>query len=102
MRITRDLIVALRLKMKSIGVPLLGAANVYCDNVGVVKNTSVPKSTLSKKHNAINYHIVRESAAADILRVAKEDTYTNVADPLTKLMAYSDKHRLLGPLMYDY
>lgn len=78
MRITHDLIVALRLKLKSIGVPLLGAANIYCDNAGVVKNTSVPESTLSKKHNAINYHIVRESA----------DTHTNVADPLMKLMAY--------------
>ena len=101
-RILRDLIVSLRLKLKSFGVPLLGPANVYCDNAGVVKNTSVPESTLAKKHNAINYHVVREAAAAGILRVAKEDGTTNLADPLTKLMPYSQKNDLLGPLMYDY
>ena len=32
LRISRDLIVTLRLKLKSIGVPLIGATNVYCDN----------------------------------------------------------------------
>ena len=41
------------------GVRVQGPANVFCDNRGVVKNTSVPESTLSKKHNAINYHAVR-------------------------------------------
>ncbi|KAL7545529.1 hypothetical protein ACHAWF_008875, partial [Thalassiosira exigua] len=57
MRIARDMIVELRLKLKSIGVPMVGPANVFCDNQGVVKNTSIPESTLSKKHNSINYHI---------------------------------------------
>ena len=70
LRITHDLIVELRIKLKSIGVPLLGPTNVYCDNQGVVKNTSVPESTLNKKHNSINYHVVREAVAAGILRVA--------------------------------
>ncbi|KAL7525855.1 hypothetical protein ACHAWF_001533, partial [Thalassiosira exigua] len=40
MRIARDMIVELRLKLKSIGVPMVGPANVFCDNQGVVKNTS--------------------------------------------------------------
>jgi hypothetical protein len=34
-----------------------------------VKNTSIPESTLTKKHNAINYHIIRESAAMGMIRV---------------------------------
>jgi hypothetical protein len=46
-----------------------------------VKNASTPESVLSKKHNTINYHAVHE--AVDI-RVAKEDSTTNVADLLTK------------------
>jgi hypothetical protein len=102
MRICRDMIVELRIKLKSIGVPLLGPTDVYCDNQGVVKNVSIPESTLSKKHNEINYHVVREAAAAGILRVAKEDSDTNLADPLTKLMPYSRKHELLGRIQYDY
>ena len=75
---------------------------MYCDNQGVVKNTSIPESTLSKKHNAVNYHIVREAVAADAIRIGKEDTETNPADALTKLMPYSKKHLLLGPLQYDH
>ena len=39
MRIARDLISALRIKLKSFGVPILGPANVYADNNAVVKNT---------------------------------------------------------------
>ena len=40
LRIARDLTVEQRLKLKSIGVPIKGPANVHCDNQGVVKNTS--------------------------------------------------------------
>jgi hypothetical protein len=40
-----------------------GPANLFCDNQDEVKNMSVPEATLTKKHNAINYHVVRESAA---------------------------------------
>ncbi|KAL7526734.1 hypothetical protein ACHAWF_001888, partial [Thalassiosira exigua] len=90
-RIARDMIVESRLKLKSIGVPMKGPANVYCDNQGVVKNMSIPESTLSKKHNAINYHIVREAAAAGILRLAKKDTESNLVDVLTKLQTYDQK-----------
>ena len=86
----------------SIGCPLLGPTNLYCNNQGVAKNTSVPESTLNKKHNSINYHVVREALASGILRVGKEDTLTNLADPLTKLVPYSRKQELLGQIFWDY
>ena len=70
--------------------------------MGVVKNTSVPESTLSKKHNSINYHVIREAAAAGILRVGKEDTMTNKADAMTKLIPYSRKIDLLGSTLLPY
>ena len=34
LRIARDQIVAMRIKCKSIGIPLIGPVNVYCDNQG--------------------------------------------------------------------
>ena len=100
LRIARDLIVSLRIKLKMFGVPLKGPTNVYCDNRGVVQNTSIPTSTLNKKHNSINYHIVREAAAAGVLSVLKEDTKTNMADALTKLLPY-DRHEALLSFLYD-
>ncbi len=52
----------------------------------VVKNISIPESTLMKKHSAINYQEVREAVVAGILRVGKEDGETNLADVLTKVV----------------
>ena len=53
LRIARDLIVALRYKLRIFGTPVQGPAMVFCDNSGVVKNTSRPESALSKRYNAI-------------------------------------------------
>ena len=50
------------------------------------KSVSIPELVLHKKHNAINYHAVREVVAADIMRVGKEDGETNLADLLTKIL----------------
>ena len=68
----------------------------------MVKNTSVPKSTLNNNHNSINYCVVHEAEAAVILRVGKEDTSTNLAYPLTKLVPYLLNNELLGQIFYDY
>jgi len=81
-------------------VPIEGPANVFCDNRGVVKNASIPESTLMKKHNAINYHAVREAAAADIIRVGKEDGATNLADLLTKVVTAEKRWNLCWNFMW--
>ena len=102
LRITRDMIVELRIKLNPIGVPLKVPADVYCDNQGVVNNTSVTEYTLNKNHNSINYHVVLKAVAAGILHVGKEDTATNLVDPLTKLMTYLQKNEFLGHILYDF
>ena len=91
MRIARNIVSAMRIKLKCFGIPIVGPCSVFCDNLAVVKNTSIPESVLAKKHNAINYHIIREAVAAGIIRIGKEDTETNIADAFTKLMDYSKK-----------
>lgn len=101
LRIARDMIVTLRNKLRMFGVPLRGPASVLCDNQGVVKNTSMPESCLSKRHNAINYHSVREAAAAHILRVGKEDGETNLADPFTKILSRQKRYDLFSNITYS-
>jgi hypothetical protein len=100
MRVARDIIAGLRIKLCLFGVPLYGPASVLCDNQGVVKNTSIPESTLTKKHNAINFHIIREAAAMGMIRVGKEDTETNLADLLTKILSQPRRERLLQAIIY--
>jgi hypothetical protein len=87
MRVATEMIIALRTELRLLGIPISGAANLFCYNQSVVINTTIPSSMLKKKHNAISYHKVRETIAAGTLRVAKEPTATNLADILTKPLA---------------
>ena len=86
MRIAIEMIEGLRYKLRMMGVKIQGACNVFCDSNAVVLNSTVPESMLKKKHAAINYHRAREAIAAGVIRVAKEDTATNIADILTKCL----------------
>jgi hypothetical protein len=40
---------------------------MFDDNQAVVMNSSIPHSSLNKRHNALFYHRVREMIAAKIL-----------------------------------
>ena len=56
LKIATEMIEGLRYKLRMFGIPIDGAANVYCDNEAVYKNTSIPESVLKKKHHSIAYH----------------------------------------------
>jgi hypothetical protein len=86
LRIAIEMVEGLRYKLRMMGVPIDGPCDLFCDNNSVIQNTSRPESPLKKKHNAVAYHKARESIAAGIIRIAKEDGTTNVADILTKLL----------------
>ena len=83
MKIAVKMIQGLRYKLRAFGIPINEPTNIFCDNEAVCKNTRLPHSTLNKKHNAIAYHKCREAVAAGMVRIAKEDTATNLADALT-------------------
>ena len=51
MKSCMEAIQGLRYKLKMFGVPLHGAAEVFCDNNSLVLNTSNVESKLNKKHN---------------------------------------------------
>ena len=89
--ISRDFVFALRIILKYFGVPIRGPENLFSNNEPLYKNVRKPGSTLNKNKNAINYHMFRESVAAGIMRMGKEDTHMNPADVFTKLMPYSNK-----------
>ena len=69
LRITTEQIIALRYKLKMIGIQVEDPADVFCDNEVVAKNCVTPESVLNKKHNAIYFHKVRECCAAGIIIV---------------------------------
>jgi hypothetical protein len=99
MRISIEMIEGLRYKLRMMGIPLVEECAVFCDNSAVVTNTR-PEATLKKKHAAINFHRVREAIAAGTIKVAKENTQTNLADILTKLMPGSKMKELLEHILW--
>ncbi|GKY96005.1 hypothetical protein MPSEU_000561000 [Mayamaea pseudoterrestris] len=100
LRIASEMIVALRFKLRMMGIPIDGPAHVRCDNEAVVKNTSAPESMLNKKHNAVAYHYVRERVAEGTLSVHKEDGKTNLADMLTKSQPGPMRTEMARKLLY--
>ena len=100
LKISVELIEALRYKLRMFGIPIDGPTNVFCDNEAVTKNTIHPESTLKKKHNAIAYHRAREAVAAGMIRVTKEDGKTNLADVLTKPLPQITREYLCDKFMY--
>ena len=84
LRIAIDIVVEFRYKIRMMGIPITGPSHILCDNKGVVLNTTLPSSTLKKKHNAIAYHRVREAVAAKVAKVSHIEGKENIADILTK------------------
>ena len=95
-----ELIESLRYKLRMFGVPIEGPTNIFCDNEAVYKNTSLPESTLKKKHHSIAYHRCREAVAAETVRVAKEGTRTNLSDLFTKVLPQARREELLDKFTY--
>ena len=99
-RIACELILEFRYKLRMLGFRLTEPAVLLVDNESVVKNTTLPSSSLKKKHNAIAYHKVRECVAAGIIKVAFLRSQENRADILTKPLAPQLYYKLLEGVLF--
>ena len=99
-RIAVEMILEFRYKLRMMGVKVEGPSVLLVDNESVVKNTSLPSSTLKKKHNAIAYHKVREAVAAGIVKVAHISTTDNMADILTKPLSPQMYYNILKWILF--
>ena len=95
MQIACDIIEALQYKLRMFGTQINGECDVYCDNNSIVKCSQRPDGRLSKKHNVICFHCVREFVARKMIRVAKEDGSTNLADLFTKTLSREKRQEIL-------
>ena len=72
MKIALEMNAALRYKLRMMGVPMEGASNTFGDNASVIKNVTLPESTLHKRHNSIAYHQVARNVREErrVLRMS--------------------------------
>jgi hypothetical protein len=101
LRISTEMIEALRYKIRMFGTPIDSATDVFCDNKSVVTNASIPSSVLSKKHNSICYHRVREAQAAGTIRVGWIEGEYNKADIGTKTTLNTGRRNLLSSSIFN-
>lgn len=87
LRLAVEQIISLCYKLRMLGIPIDGRANIFCDNESVFKNATLAESRLTKKHNSVCFHRVRESVAAGITMPFKVKSDYNLADLLTKSLS---------------
>jgi hypothetical protein len=100
LRTAVEQIISLRYKLRMMGIPILTPCLTLCDNETMIRNSTVPESTLKKKHNAIAYHRVREAVAADILRIGYINSHDNLADMFTKPLSRERIHDFCEQILY--
>ena len=100
LKIAAEMNDALRYKLRMFGVEVDGPTNVFCDNQSVVTNVTNPESTLTKKHNAIAYHKVRECVAAQAMRVLHEKGKENCSDVLTKFLSREAHYNCCSSILF--
>ena len=87
-------------KLRMMGVPVELPAYIKGDNMSLIKNSSIPESTLKKKSNSIAYHFVRERAAMGHIYVSYEKSESNASDCLTKIQSGNVRRALVQEFLY--
>ena len=99
-RIAVDLLIEMRYKLRMLGMPVEPTSVLVGDNMSVVINTTLPSSSLKKKHQACNYHRVREAIASSILIFGHIVSSRNLADICTKPLGRGTFHDLLKGYLF--
>jgi hypothetical protein len=83
-----------------LGVPTERKSHLFVDNASVVISSSIPHSSLKKRHNALSFHRVREAIASGTIYMHKIAGKLNPRDILSKHACYVDLWPVLRPLMF--
>ena len=90
----------LRLTLRYLGVPIRDTDYVFGDNKSVVYSSTIPHGKISKRHNMLSYHRVRESIASKITTFIYILGEINPADILSKHWGYSQIWSVLKPILF--
>ena len=101
-RIAVDQIIDIRTTLRYLGVPVVEKSFMFGDNQCDITNSTIPHSSLNKRHNALSYHRVREMIAANILGYYWIDGKDNPAEVVSKHWGYQQVWSLLKPLLFYF
>ena len=70
--------------MRYLGAPIGAKSFLFGDNRSVVTSSTLPHSTLTKRHNILVFHRVREAIAAKLMAFYWIQSAYNLSDMLSK------------------
>ena len=73
---------------------------MFGDNRSVVTSSTIPNSTISKRHHLASYHLVREAIAAKYISFYWKDGKSNPADILSKHWEFATVWPMLKPILF--
>ena len=77
-------IINIRQTLRYLGAPIATKSFSFGDNGSVVTSTTLPHSTLTKRHNILAFHRVREAIAAELMAFNWIQSGYNLSDMLSK------------------
>ena len=92
-------IIDLRHTLRYLGVPIKRKSYLFGDNRSVVTSSTLPHSTLGKRHNILAYHRVREAIASKILAYHWIRTGYNLSDMLSKHWDHPSVYNMIMKLL---
>ena len=92
---TTEQIVDLRYTLRYLCVPIKSRSYMFDDNRSIVTSATLPHSTLSKRHNILAFHRVREAIAAKIIDFHWIQSKYNLSDMLSNHW----KHKKIYPMI---
>ena len=70
--------------MRYLGAPIATKSFLFGDNRSVVTSATLPHSALTKRHNILAFHRVREAIAANLMAFYSIQSAYNLPDMLSK------------------
>ena len=95
-----DQIIDIRTTLRYLGVPIRDKSYMFGDNRSVVTSSTIPNSTISKRHHLASYHRVREAIAAKYISFHWKDGKSNPADILSRHWEFATVWPMLKPILF--
>ena len=95
-----DQIIDIRTTLRYLGVPIRDKSYMFGDNKSVVTSSTIPNSTISKRHHLASYHRVREAIAAKFISLHWKDGKSNPVDILSKHWEFATVWPMLKPILF--
>ena len=95
-------IIDLRTTLRYLGVNVNTKSYMFGDNESVVNSSTTLHAKLTKRHNLLSFHRVREAIASGYVDFIHLPGKSNPADILSKHWAFNDVKSILLPIMHQF